>query len=1270
VNLPERNKFSDKLLLSENTYSPDFNWRNHDGKNWITSIKNQGACGSCWAFSALGIVEAGVNINLNDNGYNIDLSEQDLVSCSNAGDCNGGQESDALLHIQNNGIVQESCFGYTTSNSACSKCANWNNELTKINYAGISATPEAIKSAIENNGPVTVYMTVCGDFNGFSGDGIYSHSGNVFSDASCWTIEGNTWYFNGHTINIVGYSDSGQYWIGKNSWGSGWGDGGFIKIAYSESVYDFDAWWESRLGNGDSRTFFFDDSYVVTSTDVDNDGTGDSSDNCPKDVNPDQSDGDSDGFGAECDCNDSNAEINPESTEVCDGIDNDCDGLVDEDENGDSLIQQCGSGNCQGSQTCTNGQWSSCDSDGTVCDDGQYCTVNDQCTTGVCNGGAKDCSDGVDCTNDICNELTDSCDNTPNDGFCDNGFFCDGAETCDSVNNCQVGISPIVNDGIGCTDDWCDEFNDVIVNDPINANCDDGVGCTNDVCDATTDCQYSANDANCNDGLFCNGQETCDLVNDCQDGTTVICSANDLPEIGICDNDPDNNPFTWDYADEFESTCDEDKDQCTTTQYDYTHECSTQVCGAECESDGDCEETDCDFVDDCYDGTYRDYANADNTCEDCACTDNSCAVYNEIITDIDGDDYDTECDSDCNNNDATIYPGAPEIACDGIDQDCNGVDYCGCSDIDGDGYNGTDAQECPIGLDCNDNDDSIHPNAEEILCDSIDQDCDGSDNVGTDNDNDTFKIEGDLCGIIDCNDNDATTYPGAPEIDDNIDQNCQNDAPVLGNINNIIVNETDTATITASALDTDGDNMYYWINDSRFSKNGVIFTWPTPDASTGVYDVLVSVCDLEPQRGSVRGTVAINCVLNDTQSVVVTVNDACTPNWYCSNYSTCQTNDRKECNQENDTNNCYAQTNLVSDQYSGDLSEFIGFCDYDNNGIIGKENETTTNIENLSISIENSTNLTQNFTNKLKVEFKENNITIVEFELNFSESKLNLANITIEKQESNATNGGIIISGIDLTAHGETKTVYVDRLSSEDYVCVKDEELASIDELPPADCSSGTAVFCPGSNGVYTCSLANNNTQFKVEGLSHSGITESTYSPPSISGNNNGGGGGGGGSSCKPNYVCQAISSCSSHGKQTEICTDAECNKGAYRQTVSCTYIPPKVVTTTQEPEEEIEEELPEVEPPEETSPEQSGMMTITGAAIGTAYQEKPLTMGGLTVFILLIIGLFIYSHTRNLKHWPFHFKHPKKWLVGLVIVIWIMFILLFVHFVLLSYFR
>jgi len=95
--------------------------------------------------------------------------------------------------------------------------------------------------------------------------------------------------------------------------------------------------------------------------------------------------------------------------------------------------------------------------DGTTCDDGKFCSLNDVCTAGVCEGIAKDCSDGIDCTNDSCDEDNDACLNTSNDALCDDGQYCNGAETCNATLSCQAGTPVNCDDGESCTANTCNE---------------------------------------------------------------------------------------------------------------------------------------------------------------------------------------------------------------------------------------------------------------------------------------------------------------------------------------------------------------------------------------------------------------------------------------------------------------------------------------------------------------------------------------------------------------------------------------------------------------------------------------------------------------------------------------------------------------------------------------------------------------------------------------------------------------------------------------------
>ena len=149
-------------------------------------------------------------------------------------------------------------------------------------------------------------------------------------------------------------------------------------------------------------------------------------------------------------------------------------------------------------------QWDRCDepstsclainrTDGTVCNDETFCNGDDFCQTGTCTPtGTRDCDDSVSCTDDSCNETLDICDHDVNDAYCDNGDWCDGTETCNSVSDCQPGTPP---------------------------NCDDSVTCTEDSCNETMDvCEHDANDTLCDNNLWCDGDETCDELADCQDG--------------------------------------------------------------------------------------------------------------------------------------------------------------------------------------------------------------------------------------------------------------------------------------------------------------------------------------------------------------------------------------------------------------------------------------------------------------------------------------------------------------------------------------------------------------------------------------------------------------------------------------------------------------------------------------------------------------------------------------------------------------------------------
>jgi C1A family cysteine protease len=198
-------------------------WRNNGG-NFVTPVKNQGRCGSCWAFATTAALESYTLIQNHTPNTNLDLSEQVLISCGGAGSCNGGYISTASDFIRYTGLPLESCYPYTATNGYCANaCPNWQSSTYKIGKWQWVTTGQpaldAIKNALFTYGPLVTTMTVYTDFYYYSG-GIYSYTGGG--------------YQGGHAVTIVGYNDSGQYFIVKNSWGTGWGESGYFKIAYSE----------------------------------------------------------------------------------------------------------------------------------------------------------------------------------------------------------------------------------------------------------------------------------------------------------------------------------------------------------------------------------------------------------------------------------------------------------------------------------------------------------------------------------------------------------------------------------------------------------------------------------------------------------------------------------------------------------------------------------------------------------------------------------------------------------------------------------------------------------------------------------------------------------------------------------------------------------------------------------------------------------------------------------------------------------------------------
>lgn len=209
---------------------PDFfDWRDQHGEDYITPIKDQGSCGSCWAFGAVAVLEGAANAYYNNPNLDLNLSEQDLVSCYLGDGCSGAYISDIEQmfadYLQNNGVASEQSFPYQATNRSCvDKNPNWQAGAWRVvSYEDSELTGAAIKRTLIEYGPVEVGMIVYSDFPSYVG-GIYRP-------------HPSSWERGGHAVAIVGYGfdeSEGEYWIVKNSWGTDWGETGYFRIAAGE----------------------------------------------------------------------------------------------------------------------------------------------------------------------------------------------------------------------------------------------------------------------------------------------------------------------------------------------------------------------------------------------------------------------------------------------------------------------------------------------------------------------------------------------------------------------------------------------------------------------------------------------------------------------------------------------------------------------------------------------------------------------------------------------------------------------------------------------------------------------------------------------------------------------------------------------------------------------------------------------------------------------------------------------------------------------------
>jgi len=532
-------------------------------------------------------------------------------------------------------------------------------------------------------------------------------------------------------------------------------------------------------------------------------------------------DQDDDGYDEDVDCDDLNAAIHPDATEVCDGVDNNCDDQIDEG---------------------VAGTWyPDADEDGY----GDDSAAESACTQpdGYTDVGG-DCDDADPAYNPGASE-TDCSD--PNDYNCDGSTGYDDADSdgypaCEECDDADADINPAASESCDGVDDDCDgEIDEAGAIGETTWYADDDADTYGDPADGVSACDapvsYVADATDCDDGaagVNPGADELCDEVDDDCDG--------EIDEAGAVDE------ATWYYDGDSDGYGDASVSEAACTQPDgyveYDTDCddgdpafhpgATETCDDptdyNCDGstsyedlDGDgfpaCEECDdsdagvspeatetCDGVDDDCDGTIDEddaadagtwYADADaDDYGDATSTTTACEAPEGYVPDS----------TDCDDGRATVNPGADEV-CDGLDDDCDGstdeigaVDgdvYYEDSDVDGYGDAGSSVLACsePDGYgvddtDCDDSDGGVHPGASET-CDGVDEDCDGAvDDDATDAS--TWYADGDDDGYgdlsstaracttpsgytsnhTDCDDADGGIHPGADELCNDVDDDC------------------------------------------------------------------------------------------------------------------------------------------------------------------------------------------------------------------------------------------------------------------------------------------------------------------------------------------------------------------------------------------------------------------------------------------------------------------------------------------------------------------
>lgn len=209
------------LTMSSPPPPPSIDWRKVNDQNWVTGIRNQMTCGACVAFATCAVLESRAKLVQRNPNLPIDLSVAHLFFCGAGEACDKGWDIEkALEFCRDCGVGREQNFPYLPRNQACQQIS----PLVKVSHWEEKMSGYYRKQAIAQNGPAIAGMKIYEDLYYYR-SGIYRHVTGELRGL--------------HAVAVIGYDDLRKYWIVKNSWGTGWGEKGFMRIDYKELDTNF-----------------------------------------------------------------------------------------------------------------------------------------------------------------------------------------------------------------------------------------------------------------------------------------------------------------------------------------------------------------------------------------------------------------------------------------------------------------------------------------------------------------------------------------------------------------------------------------------------------------------------------------------------------------------------------------------------------------------------------------------------------------------------------------------------------------------------------------------------------------------------------------------------------------------------------------------------------------------------------------------------------------------------------------------------------------------